>query len=241
MWRTLISLWIAVAAVVVPGPAAYGQSDNQPPVARPDALSVDEGEHVSSRYDGVPALVANDSDDLLSPDQLRVELVAGPAYGALTLDAHGEFTYEHDGSETTQDRFLYQVHDGVHASAPATVTIAVAPQNDAPTARADGVTVGWGETVAVLDGGATSVLANDTDPDSARAALRVALVEGPAHGALTLHADGTFVYVHDGENDLRDGFTYRVFDGVDVSRPVRVDVAVQPRREVRRVYLPVVG
>ena len=132
MWRTLISLWIAVA-VVVPGPAAHGQSDNQPPVARPDALSVDEGEHVSSRYDTVPALVANDSDDLLPPDQLWVALVAGPVHGALTLDDHGAFTYEHDGSETTADHFLYQVHDGVHASAPATVTITIAPQNDAPT------------------------------------------------------------------------------------------------------------
>ena len=221
MWRILISLWIALAVASVPGPAAHGQSDNQPPVARPDAFAVDEGEHVSSRYDTVPALVANDSDDLLPPDQLRVALVSGPAHGALTLDAHGDFTYEHDGSETTADRFLYQVHDGVHASAPATVTITIAPQNDAPTARADGVTVGWGETVAVLDGGATSVLANDTDPDSARATLSVVLVQGPAHGALTLHADGTFVYVHGGENDLRDGFTYRAFDGVDVSEAVR--------------------
>ena len=92
MWRTLISLWIAVAVVVVPGRAAHGRSDNQPPTARPDRLTVDEGEHTSSRYDGVPALVANDSDDLLPPDQLRVALVTGPAHGTLTLDDHGEFT-----------------------------------------------------------------------------------------------------------------------------------------------------
>ena len=42
------------------------------------------------------------------------------------------------------------------------------------------------------------MLANDTDADLPNDTLTAILVTGLAHGSLTLNADGTFSYTHDG-------------------------------------------
>lgn len=55
-----------------------------------------------------------------------------------------------------------------------------------------------------------NVLTNDEDPDGD--ALRASLVEGPAHGQLTLNRDGTFVYTPDANFSGTDSFTYKVKD-----------------------------
>ena len=36
---------------------------------------------------------------------------------------------------------------------------------------------------------------------------------GPANGSLTLYADGSYDYVHDGGETTSDGFTYELSDG----------------------------
>ena len=105
-------------------------------------------------------------------------------------------------------------------------TAAIANVNDAPTALADAITVGEGETNAVLDGGATSVLANDSDVDSAN--LTAVLVTDVANGALTLNSDGTFSYTHDDSKTTSDSFTYKANDGALDSNTVMVTVTVNP-------------
>ena len=55
---------------------------------------------------------------------------------SFTLNSNGSFTYQHDGTNTlsgVQDSFSYCAYDGTAYSAPATVYIDIAPQNDAPT------------------------------------------------------------------------------------------------------------
>src|SRR5581483_3728274 len=64
---------------------------------------------------------------------------------------------------------------------------------------------------------ALGVLANDTDADNDP--LTASVVTPPAHGTLTLNANGAFTYVPDGRFVGVDSFTYRAFDGLDYSLP----------------------
>ena len=197
---------------------------NQAPVAMRDSITLDEGGTATILDGGSTSLLANDSDP--ENDPLTAILVSGPAHGTLTLNANGTFSYTHDGSETTTDSFTYKVNDGTSDGNTVTVNITVKPVNDAPISVADSIQVNEGGTVTVLVGGATSVLANDSDAENDP--LSAVLVTGPANGTLTLNADGTFSYTHNGSETTTDSFTYRANDGTVNGNIVTVTINVTP-------------
>lgn len=199
-------------------------SPDPTPVAVADALTVAEGGTATVLSSGATSVLANDSD--ADGDPLTAVLVAGPAHGTLTLNPNGTFGYTHDGSETTGDSFTYRTSDGTTSSDPVAVTITVTAANDAPVASPDALTVAEGGTATTLTGGATSVLADDGDPEGD--ALTAELVNAPSSGTLRLDADGTFAYVHDGSETTSDAFTYRTTDGLRFSDVVTVAVTVTP-------------
>jgi len=84
---------------------------------------------------------------------------------------------------------------------------------------------------------ATGVLANDRDFEGDD--LTVALATGPAHGALTLNADGSFDYTPDADYNGADSFTYTVFDGTSTTAPVTVDLTVTPVNDAPVILTPV--
>ncbi|MDZ4262981.1 MAG: Ig-like domain-containing protein, partial [Pseudomonadota bacterium] len=170
------------------------------------------------------SVLANDTDAELDP--LTAILVSGPANGTLTLNADGTFSYLHNGSETTTDSFTYKVNDGTEDGNVVTVNINVTPVNDAPVTVADSITVNEGGTATLLESGATSVLANDSDAENSP--LSAILVSGPAHGTLTLNANGTFSYTHNGSETTSDSFTYRANDGTSNGNIVTVQIAITP-------------
>jgi YVTN family beta-propeller protein/VCBS repeat-containing protein len=104
-------------------------------------------------------------------------------------------------------------------SVPATLIIA----NSAPTALGDTYAATEDTPLAAPVPG---VLANDADAEGNP--LTVALVTGPAHGALTLDPTGAFTYTPAPDFAGTDTFTYRANDGAADSPPATVTIAVGP-------------
>ncbi len=190
------------------------QPVNDAPAAYADYIILAEGGFTHTLASGSHNVLDNDVDPDCSRELLTVTLLSDVRHGTLTLNAIGTFSYTHDGSENHADTFRYQVCDtGMPVLCDtAPVTIQVMPVNDAPTAYDDTATVDEGLTVRVLSSGHTSVLDNDSDPDSLRAFLTAHLITDVTVGALTLNRDGTFSYTHDGSENYEDGFIYQVCD-----------------------------
>jgi hypothetical protein len=90
------------------------------------------------------------------------------------------------------------------------------PSPNPIVAHADFYSVDFGEALVIL--GPDGVLANDTEAHGT--ALTATVVTGPAHGALTLSADGGFTYAHDGSEALADSFTYAASNGTESSTAI---------------------
>ena len=80
---------------------------------------------------------------------------------------------------------------------------------------------------------AIGILANDADADGD--SLTAALVSGPAHGTLTLDANGGFDYTPALDYNGPDSFTYRANDGQEDSIIATVRISVSPVEVTRTV------
>jgi LPXTG-motif cell wall-anchored protein len=181
---------------------------NEAPVADPDAFTVDEGGTENG------TLTGSDPEN----DVLTFSVVDLPMYGSLTINADGTFTYIHDGSETLSDSFTFRVFDGEFYSEKALVSITINPVNDAPVADPDAFTVD--------EGGTENGTLTGSDPEND--VLTFSVVDLPMYGSLTINADGTFTYIHDGSETLSDSFTFRVFDGEFYSEKALVSITITP-------------
>ncbi len=189
--------------------APHREADWQPTLAGvADSYAVDEGGQLVEPAAGV---LSNDS--LLTPaiGAATAVKVTDPVNGSVTVNANGSFTYTHDGSETTSDSFTYRpVQAGVQGSV-ATVAITVTPVDEAPVAVNDGpFLVGRGDDFTAAVPG---VLGNDSDPEGG--GLTAVKVSDPANGSVTLNANGSFTYTHDGSETTSDSFTYQAKDAGD--------------------------
>ncbi len=67
------------------------------------------------------------------------------------------------------------------------------------------------------------------DRDPAGRPLSAELVTGPAHGNLTLNADGSFCYTPHRDFNGSDRFTYRATNGLNASDATEVTITVSER------------
>ena len=95
--------------------------------------------------------------------------------------------------------------------------------NHAPVAADDSYTTAEDGVLTVA---APGVLGNDLDSDGD--ALTALLAAAPAHGALTLAANGSFLYTPDLDFNGTDSFTYRASDGSASSNVATVAITVNP-------------
>jgi hypothetical protein len=192
---------------------------NDAPIAINDMpVAIDEG------ATAIIDLAANDTDVENALDLNSIVITGAPANGSLTLNGNGTVTYTHNGSETISDSFSYTIADLSGAiSNTATVNITINPVNDSPDAQDDAQAVNEGGTVNI------DLAANDTDVDSILDLSSITITGNPVNGVLTVNANGTVDYTHDGSQTLTDSFSYTIEDiSGAVSNVATVNISVTP-------------
>jgi hypothetical protein len=192
---------------------------NTPPTAVADSYTMLMNTTLNvAAIDGV---LANDSD--VDGDSLTAEVLGTPViYGTLVLNGNGSFTYDPNDDYIGTVYFTYRAFDGLEYSEPVLATINVKQSNLAPNAVTDSYYIGPGLTLTVS--AADGVLDNDNDPDGDT--LQALLVDGVDYGLLSLHLDGSLVYVPTVGFIGVDSFTYRAFDGLAYSGVTIVEITV---------------
>jgi len=193
---------------------------NDAPRSVVDSYSVNEDGVLN--IGAATGLLANDIDPEFNP--MTAILVTGPANGTLSMNTNGSFVYTPNANFHGTDTFSYRASDGSLDGAITTVTITVNPVNDAPVGVNDSYVLNEDQTLTIA--AAAGVLANDRDVDNDP--LTATLLTGPAHGSLTLNANGSFVYTPNANYNGTDSFTYRPNDASVSAAPVTVNLTVNP-------------
>ena len=102
------------------------------------------------------------------------------------------------------------------------VTGGSAPVNNAPAAADNAYSI---DQDSVLTVSAPGILGNDTDPEGA--AVTAVPVSNPAHGSLSLNANGSFSYTPASGFSGQDAFSYKASDGVNSSNTATVTITVK--------------
>lgn len=171
---------------------------------------------------GIVALAAGNSHSLALTADGQAFAWGDNADGELGDGTGGDGTAAHDsaapvpvkgvGSTGSLSRVTLLAGGGAHS---------LAAVNTAPAAAADAYRSRAGVPLTVP---APGVLANDTDPEGD--ILFAAPSIGPAHGALALNADGSFVYTPTAGYGGPDSFTYQVQDPYGVGGAATVTLLV---------------
>ena len=150
-------------------------------------------------------------------------------HGSIFLKTDGSFRYTPTQGYTGDDFFTYFITDGTQYSNAQSVAILIEPPGKSPLPIDDHYTLEEGTTLTVVSPG---VLANDLGIDK----KAVAVVARPAHGMLSLNADGSFAYTPAVNYTGPDAFTYRVDPFYD--NLATVSLSVTPTVVVIPVPLP---
>jgi RHS repeat-associated protein len=180
------------------------QAVNDAPVANNQTVSATEDTALSI------SLAGSDTD----ADALSYQVVTQPAQGSLSGVAPN-ITYTPNANYNGADSFTFKTHDGLLASASATVSITVAAINDAP--EANNQTVTTNEDIAV----AVNLAGTDLDGD----AISYQVVTQPSQGTLTGVAPN-LTYTPNANYNGVDSFTFIMNDGLVDSTIATVSITV---------------
>ncbi len=183
---------------------------NDAPVANADSATTDEDTPLVLSE---ASLLANDTD-------LENDLLDVVSSDRMVDNLDGTWTYSPVANFSGVDSFDYVITDGTNF-ATGSLTITIAPVNDAPVAITD-------ELEAIentpLTFNVAALLNNDTDLEDD--ILSTVDFTQPGNGTLVDNGDGTWTYTPVTSFVGTDTFTYRISDGADLSDYVSVDVEV---------------
>ncbi|RDH80494.1 tandem-95 repeat protein [Mycolicibacterium moriokaense] len=190
---------------------------NDAPMAGPDSYDATEDDVLDSAMSALPGLLVNDADvDADTSLSVVAETKSTEQGGSVVLNADGSFVYTPAANFHGDDTFGYTLTDSsaaANATGTGSVTIHVAPVNDAPTVVASGADPADGSivyTVADVDGDVVAVTVL-SGPD-------------PAHGTLVDNGDGTLTYTPDrgfahglgAQASSIEAFTLQLDDGSEI-------------------------
>ena len=201
-------------------PKITDPNGNIDPVTGHYTATTDEDKPVSGKVS------ATDVDG----DTLTFAKGSNPAHGTVTVDAQGNWTYTPSKDYNGSDSFTITVSDGKGGTATATVDIGVTPVNDPP--KFDTPTAGNGDPATGHYTATTDedkpvsgkVSATDVDGDT----LTFAKGSNPAHGTVTVDAQGNWTYTPSKDYNGADSFTITVSDGKGGTATATVDIGVTP-------------
>ncbi|MGN6525560.1 MAG: beta strand repeat-containing protein, partial [Burkholderiaceae bacterium] len=165
------------------------------PTAADDMVSVKENASVSGTVAGNDAGVAHETNSWA--------VATGPSHGAVTMNADGTYTYAPTAGYAGTDSFTYTITDSNHQTTAATVHVTVVP---VPLARNDAFATNEDTPLA------GNLATNDTPAAGFTNTWTLDAAHGPAHGAVTVNANGTFTYTPAANYSGTDTFSYLVTD-----------------------------
>ncbi|RAI97710.1 gliding motility-associated-like protein [Chitinophaga skermanii] len=174
---------------------------NDKPVANADTYNMLEDGKLTTTV----SVLANDTD--ADNDPLTATLLTQPAHGSIIFQSNGQFIYTPAANYNGTETFTYTACDAGGLCDTGTVTINIAPVNDAPNAVNDAYNTAEDVPLVIT---APGVLQNDVDVDGQP--LTVALVTAPTNGTIVLNANGSFTYTPNRDFNGLDVITYRVCD-----------------------------
>jgi hypothetical protein len=186
-------------------PATVTVRVNDVPVAAADTVSATEDTPVTY---SAGSLLGNDTDVVGNP--LAITGVASGTGGTAVLNADGSVTFTPFANFNGPGSFSYTVSDGSLVSSPATVTVNVAPVNDAPT-NSGAITL----PAMPEDGGPVTItqaqlLGNAADVDGDALSV-VSLVA--SSGSLVANGNGSWSFTPGANANGPVQFTYVISDG----------------------------
>ena len=155
-------------------------------------------------------LDASDVDE----DPLTAIIVTEPAHGEVSLEGL-KATYTPAADYNGTDNFTYKVNDGSTDSNSATVSITIAPVNDAPVAEDIEVETEEDTLTEIV------LAASDVDEDP----LTAIIVTEPAHGEVSLEGLKA-TYTPAANYNGADSFTFKVNDGTVDSNAATVSIMI---------------
>jgi hypothetical protein len=149
--------------------------------------------------------------------ELTYQITEYPVNGSLSGTAPN-LTYTPNPNFHGSDQFLFYINDTTYDSSLATVSIAVDPVNDQPSAVPQALDT---DEDTSLD-----ITLNGTDVDLTDV-LTFEIVSNPSNGELTGAAD-EWTYQPDTDYSGTDQFSFRVYDGSLYSAAVAIDITINP-------------
>ena len=144
--------------------------------------------------------------DSVDGDILSYQSVSTSSLGTYMVSASGNISYTPPMNFSGTDIISYLACDQLGLCDTASVTITIAPVNDAPIAEHDFNTT-------IINGTVNGQMtANDSDIDNAAAQLTYILLDAPIHGTAIIQPNGTYSYSPSELYYGEDRFTYRVCD-----------------------------